>query len=177
MLLSTYMIYLTGTICLYPAIVPASTKWFSLCPYYENHGMGQQFNKSSWYNTYQFTADLLFYARAVNHPCRTYDLSSALIFYIPFDTSLFVHSFGGENYLTQREALWVDFLDYISRLPTFQQHGGHDHFLVSGIMVWDFIRAPNMKDKKIFECQKPNRHSLPVLFPPEVPCRNYSMAG
>ena len=36
-------------------------QWFSLCPYYENHGMGQQFNKSSWYNTYQFNADLLFY--------------------------------------------------------------------------------------------------------------------
>jgi xyloglucan galactosyltransferase MUR3 len=122
--------------------------WFSMCPYFDNHGMGEPFNKSSWYNTYQFTADMLFHARAINHPCRTYDSSFARIFYIPFYTSLFVHSFGNNDNLIQREAVWFDFLDHISKLPTFQQHGGHDHILVSGIMVWDFVRAPDQKDNK-----------------------------
>lgn len=123
--------------------------WFSMCPYFDNHGMGEPFNKSNWYNTYQFTADMLFHAQAANHPCRTYDLSSALIFYIPFYTSYFVHSFGSNDNLTRREAVWFDFLDHISSLPTFQRHSGRDHVLVSGIMVWDFIRAPDQEDEKV----------------------------
>ncbi|KAJ3699861.1 hypothetical protein LUZ61_003566 [Rhynchospora tenuis] len=120
--------------------------WFNMCPYFDNQGMGQPLGKPSWYNTYQFNADMLFHARTVNHPCRTYDLSSARLFYIPVYASLFVHWFEKEKNLTQREAVWVDFLDHISSLPTFQRHGGHNHFLVSGLMVWGFIRSPDQKE-------------------------------
>ncbi|KAJ1699360.1 hypothetical protein LUZ63_007872 [Rhynchospora breviuscula] len=125
------------------------SSWFNICPYLDNRGMGQLFSKSNWYNTYQFTANMLFHARAVNHPCRTYDLSSARIFYIPLYASLFVHWFGNEKNLTQREAVWVDFLNHISRLPTFQRHGSHDHFLVTGLMVWDFIHSPGQKEGEL----------------------------
>ncbi|KAF3329710.1 xyloglucan galactosyltransferase KATAMARI1 [Carex littledalei] len=116
--------------------------WKNMCPYFENQGMGQPLNKSSWYNTYQLTADMIFHGRAINHPCRTKDSSSALVFYIPFHTSLFVHAFGSDNNIARREAIWFDLLDHISSLPTFQRHGGHDHFLVSGHMAWNFIRPP-----------------------------------
>jgi xyloglucan galactosyltransferase MUR3 len=116
--------------------------WKNMCPYFENNGMGQPFNKTNWYNTYQFSADMLFHGRAVNHPCRTYDPSVAAIFYIPFHTSLYVHVFSNEKNMTKRAALWFDLLDHMSSLPTFQRHGGHDHFLVSGVMVWNFIVPP-----------------------------------
>ncbi|KAJ3699862.1 hypothetical protein LUZ61_003567 [Rhynchospora tenuis] len=123
--------------------------WFNVCPYLDNWGMGQPLSKSNWYNTYQFNADMLFHARAVNHPCRTYDLSSARIFYIPLYASLFIHWFGNEKNLTRREAVWVDFLNHISMLPTFQRHGSHDHFIVSGLMVWDFIHTPGQKEGEL----------------------------
>lgn len=120
----------------------------NMCHYFGNQGMGQPFNQSGWYNTYQFTADMLFYARAVNHPCRTLNPSSALMFYIPFYASLYTHAFSYETNLTRRDELGVELLDYISRKSTFQRHGGHDHFLASGLMAWDFLRSPDQKDGK-----------------------------
>jgi xyloglucan galactosyltransferase MUR3 len=116
--------------------------WMNMCPYFENNGMGQPFNRTNWHNTYQFNADMLFHGRATNHPCRTYDPAVAVIFCIPFYISLYAHVFGNENNMTKRPALWLDLLDHISNLPTFQRHGGHDHFLVSGLMVWNLVVPP-----------------------------------
>ncbi|KAJ4817222.1 Xyloglucan galactosyltransferase KATAMARI [Rhynchospora pubera] len=73
---------------------------------------------SSWYNTFQFTADLIFHARAINHPCRTHDRSSALMFYIPFYASLYASSVSNENNLTRRDAMAVDLVDHISKIPS-----------------------------------------------------------
>ncbi|KAJ4764516.1 Xyloglucan galactosyltransferase KATAMARI [Rhynchospora pubera] len=112
--------------------------WRDMCPYVENNGMGQPFNESSsWYNTFQFTADLIFHARAINHPCRTHDRSSALMFYIPFYASLYASSVSNENNLTRRDAMAVDLVDHISKIPSFQRFGGEDHFLVKAeITTW-----------------------------------------
>lgn len=143
--------------------------WLNKCPYIENQGLGQLLYKksswyntrSSWYNTYQFSADMIFHARAVNHPCRTYNLSSALMFYIPFYPSLYAPSFFLEYNFTRRDAMAVDLVNYISSFPNFQRHGGHDHFLVSGIMVQDLIRTSDRIDGKAFRSN--NLLNLPKL--------------
>ncbi|KAJ4793401.1 Xyloglucan galactosyltransferase KATAMARI [Rhynchospora pubera] len=136
--------------------------WRDMCPYVENNGMGQPFNESSsWYNTFQFTADLIFHARAINHPCRTHDRSSALMFYIPFYASLYASSVSNENNLTRRDAMAVDLVDHISKIPSFQRFGGEDHFLVSGLMAWDFLRSPDLKDGK--SSRSNNLLNLPQL--------------
>ncbi|KAJ1699361.1 hypothetical protein LUZ63_007873 [Rhynchospora breviuscula] len=136
-------------------------RWKDMCSYFANQGMGQPFTKPNWYNTYQFTADMLFYARAVNHPCRTYNSSSALMFYIPFYASLYTHVFSHEINLTRRDALGVDLLEHISKQPNFRRHGGHDHFLPVGLMAWDFLRNPEEKDGK-------NSHGNKFLTLPQL---------
>jgi xyloglucan galactosyltransferase MUR3 len=136
--------------------------WLNKCPYIENDGLGQPLYKKSiwhkthlsWYNTYQFSADMIFHARAVNHPCRTYNLSDAFMFYIPFYPSLYAPSFFLEMNFTRRDAMGVDLVDYLSSFPTFQRHGGHDHFLVSGIMVQDLVRKPAIRDAKSYRSNK-----------------------
>ncbi|KAF3322769.1 xyloglucan galactosyltransferase KATAMARI1 [Carex littledalei] len=134
--------------------------WMNMCTYIDNHGMGQLLNKSSWYNTYQFNADMLFHARAINHPCRTHDVSSALMFYIPFYASLYAQSVFYEYNLTRRDTMAVNLVDYLLKLPTFQRHGGHDHFLVSGLMAWDFLRGP---DQDAHSTRSNNLLNLPQL--------------
>ncbi|KAJ3699858.1 hypothetical protein LUZ61_003563 [Rhynchospora tenuis] len=144
--------------------------WLNKCPYIENQGLGQPLHKKksrwyntplSWYDTYQFSADMIFHARAINHPCRTYNVSSALMFYIPFYPSIYTPSVFLEYNFTRRDAMAVDLVNHISSFASFQRHGGHDHFLVSGIMVQDLVRPPHIKNGKAFRSN--NLLHLPEL--------------
>lgn len=62
----------------------------------------------------------------MKHPCCTHDVSSVLMFYIPFYASLFASSLFYEYNLTRRDAMAMDLVDLILKFLTFppaQQSG------------------------------------------------------
>lgn len=121
------------------------------CPHVVNQGLGQPITDKlgpSWYGTNEFLSDMLFHARAKNHPCRTHDIDQAKLFYVPFYAGLYASFAFRESNHTIRDQLAVELVSYLSSLPTFRKHGGRDHFLVVGRTSWDFMRMsdPNIAD-------------------------------
>jgi xyloglucan galactosyltransferase MUR3 len=121
------------------------------CPHVVNQGLGQPVTGNlgpSWYGTNEFLSDMLFHARARNHPCRTHDIDAAKLFYIPFYAGLYASFAFRESNHTLRDQLSVQLVSYLSKELSFRKHGGRDHFLVVGRTSWDFMRIsdPNIAD-------------------------------
>lgn len=89
---------------------------------------------------------MIIHARLENHPCRTWDPETALLFYIPFYGGLHVSSMFRENNHTVRDSLAVDLVDFIKSQPWWNRHNGVDHFLGLGRTAWDFMRTESGPD-------------------------------
>ncbi|XP_068666057.1 probable xyloglucan galactosyltransferase GT17 [Aristolochia californica] len=114
-----------------------------MCPHVANRGLGQplpSFGSPSWYATHQFIGEMIFHARAENHPCRTKDPSKATLFYVPFYGGLYASSKFREPDRGERDRLAVDLDEYLGRQSTWHKFNGGDHFLALGRTAWDFMR-------------------------------------
>ncbi|XP_057948111.1 probable xyloglucan galactosyltransferase GT17 [Malania oleifera] len=116
-----------------------------MCPHVANRGLGQPLSGASWFATNQFTAEMIFHARAENHPCRTRDPSRANLFYVPFYGGLYVSSKFRETNVTARDALVMMLAEYLEAEPWWQRRHGMDHFVVLGRTAWDFMREIEVK--------------------------------
>ncbi|PRQ48771.1 putative exostosin [Rosa chinensis] len=122
-----------------------------MCPHVANSGLGQPLptmgptlatnSSSSWFATNQFAAEIIFHARLLNHPCRTYDPTRATLFYVPYYGGLHVSSKFRERNLTARDELDVSLVDYLQSQSTWQKHNGKDHFITLGRIVRDFTSS------------------------------------
>ncbi|KAL9237250.1 hypothetical protein vseg_011824 [Gypsophila vaccaria] len=98
--------------------------------------------KDTWYWTDQFSSEIIFHNRLLNHKCRTLEAESAAAYYIPFYAGLEVGKFlWGDTTVKVRDAHCEMMLDYIERLPYFNRSRGWDHFIVMGRITWDFRRT------------------------------------
>ncbi|CAK9143916.1 unnamed protein product [Ilex paraguariensis] len=116
----------------------------NMCPHVANYGLGQPLPKmgsTSWFGTHQYTAEMIFHARAENHPCRTWDPLKANLFYVPFYGGLHCSSKFREPNHAVRDALTFELSEFILQQPWWQRNNGMDHFLVLGRTAWDFMRT------------------------------------
>jgi hypothetical protein len=129
--------------------------WYSFCPYLEHGGFGQRAatlsvflnvtpNASlpSWYNTDQFTLEVIIHSRLLSHRCRTTDPALATAYYVPFYAGLDVgsHLWGDNSTVTDRDRAGVRLLRWLRNQTSFQRSGGWDHFITLGRITWDFRR-------------------------------------
>ncbi|CAN4077742.1 unnamed protein product [Withania somnifera] len=64
--------------------------WVNLCKYFSNNAMGEPIQKlgKGWYQTHQYSLELIFHSRILNHPCRVHNADEAKLFYVPFYVGL-----------------------------------------------------------------------------------------
>ncbi|PON55033.1 Exostosin-like [Parasponia andersonii] len=128
-----------------------------MCPHVANRGLGQAISdlgsgsgsgstRPSWFATHQFIAEMIFHARVESHACRTRDPGRAALFYVPFYGGLHASSKFRESNLTERDALAVRLVDFLTEQPWWRRNQGRDHFLALGRTAWDFMRAPQSPD-------------------------------
>lgn len=121
-----------------------------MCPHVANNGLGQPLHRGgsggTWFATHQFIAEMIFHARVVNHPCRTFEPDNADIFYVPFYGGLYASSVFREHNLTKRDELAVRLVDYVSGQRWWKRTNGRDHFLAIGRTAWDFMRTSEGTD-------------------------------
>ncbi|VVA94287.1 unnamed protein product [Arabis nemorensis] len=121
-----------------------------MCPHVANNGLGQPLrrggSRGTWFATHQFIAEMIFHARALNHPCRTFEPDKADIFYVPFYGGLYSSSVFREQNLTKRDELAVRLVDYVSGQRWWKRTNGRDHFLAIGRTAWDFMRSSEDPD-------------------------------
>ncbi|KAH7653632.1 Exostosin-like protein [Dioscorea alata] len=129
--------------------------WTSRCSALSNFGLGPSAADlagivpdpllPSWFNTDQFSSEILFHRRLLSHPCRSPDPSTASALFIPFYAGLAVgqHLWSPNATSGDRDRLCATLLRWISSQPSFLRSNGSDHFIVLGRITWDFRRSKN----------------------------------
>ncbi|KAK6926340.1 Exostosin, GT47 domain [Dillenia turbinata] len=96
---------------------------------------------SAWYDTEQYSPEIIFHNRVLNHRCRTLDPEFASAFYMPFyaryalEKHLWVQSSASD-----RDRLFKGMLDWVKSKPYWNRSGGSDHFMMIGRLTWDYRR-------------------------------------
>ncbi|CAN6329526.1 unnamed protein product [Urochloa humidicola] len=124
------------------------SEWTDMCKHVTNAGMGPRLARTrrgvlpptGWYDTNQFTIEVIFHARMRQYGCLTADFSRAAAVYVPYYAGLDVgrHLWGYSNRV--RDALAEDLVAWLRSTPAWAARGGTDHFLVAGRIAWDFRR-------------------------------------
>ncbi|KAL8557032.1 hypothetical protein ACS0TY_004486 [Phlomoides rotata] len=127
--------------------------WHSRCDAFSNSGFGKsaagiskivpQKVSGAWFWTDQFSLEIIYHNRMLNHPCRTLNPESAAAFYIPFYLGLAIEKvlFNKTSTAEERDRHCKMMLDWVSDQPFFQKSKGWDHFITLGRITWDFRRS------------------------------------
>ncbi|KDP22371.1 hypothetical protein JCGZ_26202 [Jatropha curcas] len=125
--------------------------WSSSCEAISNGGLGKRDEEleeflpeslaPAWRRTDQFTLEVIFHNRVLNHQCRTLEPDSATAFYIPFYAGLAVGRYLWANSSAEeRDRDCELLLNWITDQPYWKKSNGYDHFISLGRITWDFRR-------------------------------------
>jgi xyloglucan galactosyltransferase MUR3 len=124
------------------------SSWMDMCKHVDNAGMGPRLTRTGgalpstgWYDTNQFTLEVIFHSRMRRYGCLTSDAARAAAVYVPYYAGLDVGRHLWEPFgNAARDALAEDLVAFLRASPAWQARGGRDHFLVAGRVAWDFRR-------------------------------------
>ncbi|TVU45789.1 hypothetical protein EJB05_05291, partial [Eragrostis curvula] len=118
------------------------SEWTDMCKHVSNGGMGPRLTRTGgmlpstgWYDTNQFTLEVIFHARMrQQYGCLTPDASLAAAVYVPYYAGLDVgrHLWGSSFGNAACDALAEDLAGLLRSSQAWAAHGGRDHFLVAG---------------------------------------------
>lgn len=124
--------------------------WKWQCGIVTNDGYGKEAGElagilpenliSGWYRTNQFSLELIFHYRILNHKCRTLDPEAATAFYIPFYAGMAVGPYLWINDTAKRDWHCKMMLNWMNNQTYWRKNNGSDHFLTLGRITWDFRR-------------------------------------
>ncbi|CAN8315776.1 unnamed protein product [Cochlearia groenlandica] len=135
-------------------------KWFNMCPFMVNSGLGPQVSEldnttnrvltaktGSWYSTNQFLLSVIFRERMKHYECLTNDSSLASAVYVPYYAGFDVsrHLWGYNT--TVRDELGFKLARWLRERPEWRKMYGRDHFFVAGRIAWDFRRVSDKESE------------------------------
>ncbi|XP_051134151.1 probable xyloglucan galactosyltransferase GT14 [Andrographis paniculata] len=129
-------------------------QWHDMCPYFENSGLGPRlgnpqrlFTTAGWYDTHQFSLEVIFHNAMREYECLTDDPSQAAAIFVPYYPGLDVarHLWGGHTNAV-KDADAVELFRWLQASPEWQAMNGRDHFMVSGRIAWDTRRESDDAD-------------------------------
>ncbi|KAK7340813.1 hypothetical protein VNO77_21526 [Canavalia gladiata] len=130
-------------------------KWFDMCPYISNLGLGAKviekskqkvLLKESWYETNQFSLEIIFHNIMKNYKCLTNDSSLASAIFVPYYAGLDVGQYLWGFNVSKRDASPKELVKWLAQQPEWKRMWGRDHFLVGGRIGWDFRRTTDNDD-------------------------------
>ncbi|XP_031125089.1 xyloglucan-specific galacturonosyltransferase 1-like [Ipomoea triloba] len=120
--------------------------WENLCKYFNNGSgaMGEPIEKlgKGWYQTHQYSLELIFHSLILNHPCRVYNPNEAKLFYVPFYGGLDILRWHFKNNVSHalKDSLGLELVRWLESQPAWFKKSGKDHVFVLGKISWDFRR-------------------------------------
>ncbi|CAK7348912.1 unnamed protein product [Dovyalis caffra] len=121
-------------------------KWFDMCPYLKNLGLGPQVENSNgvlsekgWFATNQFLLEVIFHERMKRYKCLTNNSSFADAIYVPFYAGSDVGRYLWDT-ISKRDSLGSDLVKWLAQQHEWKRMWGRDHFFVSSRVGWDFRR-------------------------------------
>ncbi|KAK7307853.1 hypothetical protein VNO77_41274 [Canavalia gladiata] len=120
--------------------------WQDLCNYFTNEGLGEPIAKlgKGWYQTHQYSLELIFHSRVLKHPCRVHDENAAKLFFVPFYGGLDILRWHFKNVSNDvKDSLGLELVRWLERQGPWKRNSGKDHVFVLGKISWDFRRFGN----------------------------------
>ncbi|XP_068650792.1 probable xyloglucan galactosyltransferase GT20 [Aristolochia californica] len=117
--------------------------WEDLCDYLTNDAMGKPIPAlgKGWHNTHQYSLELIFHSRVLNHPCRVYNTNEANLFYVPFYGGMDILRWHFKNVSNEvKDELGLELLKWMQSQNSWARNSGKDHVFVLGKISWDFRR-------------------------------------
>lgn len=118
--------------------------WQDFCRYISNEGLGEPIAKlgKGWYQSHQYSLELIFHSRVLKHPCRVYSETDAKLFYVPFYGGLDVLRWHFKNVSSDvKDSLALELVKWLERQRPWKRSSGKDHVFVLGKISWDFRRT------------------------------------
>ncbi|KAK9755241.1 hypothetical protein RND81_01G012100 [Saponaria officinalis] len=126
--------------------------WKDICALLGNSGLGEKirvtskddikvFSGSNWYDTDQFSSEVIFHSRMKQYKCLTNDYSEASAVFVPFYSGLDVGRYLWTTNATLRDGTAKELVEFLTQRPEWKRFGGRDHFLIAGRITWDFSRT------------------------------------
>ncbi|KAJ1416111.1 Exostosin-like [Sesbania bispinosa] len=118
--------------------------WQDFCKYISNEGFGEPITKlgRGWYQTHQYSLELIFHSRVLKHPCRVYSENDAKLFYVPFYGGLDILRWHFKNVSNDvKDSLGLELVKWLERQRPWNRNSGKDHVFVLGKISWDFRRT------------------------------------
>ncbi|KAL2500194.1 Exostosin family protein [Abeliophyllum distichum] len=124
-------------------------KWSDMCHYLDNMGLGSRlgnpqrlFLSSGWFETHQFSLEVVFHNRMKQYECLTNDSSLATAIFVPYYSGLDIARYLWGHYnVSVRDWDSRDLVKWLREKPEWSVMDGKNHFLVAGRITWDFRRA------------------------------------
>ncbi|CAI9288879.1 unnamed protein product [Lactuca saligna] len=117
--------------------------WVDMCKYFSNNALGEPIPElgNRWFRTHQYSLELIFHSRVLNHPCRVYDENQAKLFYVPYYGGLDILRWHFKNVSSEiKDSLSLELLNWLEMQKPWDKNLGKDHFFVLGKISWDFRR-------------------------------------
>ena len=101
----------------------------------ENEGFGKHYDDTSYFETWQYGSFRVILSRLRRSRYRTYNISEASLFFIPYDigTESYVDEFG--EYRDRGNPNANVAVSLLQEMPLFRRYNGYDHFLVHSSTV------------------------------------------
>ncbi|KAI4315407.1 hypothetical protein L6164_028221 [Bauhinia variegata] len=118
--------------------------WADFCRYFSNEALGEPIPKlgKRWYQTHQYSLELIFHSRILKHPCRVHNADDAKLFYVPFYGGLDVLRWHFKNVSGDvKDSLALELLKWLEKQRPWTKNSGKDHVFVLGKISWDFRRT------------------------------------
>ncbi|KAL9241094.1 hypothetical protein vseg_015244 [Gypsophila vaccaria] len=123
--------------------------WTNACKLLQNYGLGPKlsfrdesvFSGPNWFETDQWSLEVIFHYRMKQYKCLTNDYSKASAVYVPFYPGLDVGRYLWIENATLRDETSIKLANYVRNKPEWKRYRGRDHFLLAGRMAWDFSRG------------------------------------
>lgn len=123
--------------------------FLNVCDTLLNGGLGNTLGEASplgqmgsWFVSDQFTAEVVFHNRILEHPCLTDKPEEATGFYVPYYAGLEVGRFlWGDFSAERRDRVSNQLLEWLGEQQAWKKNGGWGHFMMIGRITWDFRRS------------------------------------
>ncbi|KAK7307854.1 hypothetical protein VNO77_41275 [Canavalia gladiata] len=104
--------------------------WQDFCNYFSNEGLGEPTTKlgKGWYQTHQYSLELIFHSRVLKHPCRVHDENAAKLFFVPFYGGLDILRWHFKNVSNDvKDSLGLELVRWLERQVPWKRNSGKDH--------------------------------------------------
>ncbi|RYQ79060.1 hypothetical protein HN873_050144 [Arachis hypogaea] len=121
--------------------------WGDMCPYLTNLGLGPKIIenakvllKDTWYQTNQFSLEVIFHNIMKHYKCLTNDSALASAIFVPYYAGLNVGQYlwGYDDRIRDEAPLAL--VEWLSNQKEWKRMWGRDHFLIGGRTAYDFRR-------------------------------------